>query len=111
MTECLLNVFYSSSSVIGIPLGETKPLVPVAKLQQKEIYCSPLVNGGVVDHPQPNSESESDGEDKDSQESVAVEPAVITPSRIPEAPAKLPRSPGQAGPQGDPLSGNSSVSW
>ncbi|XP_021461214.2 long-chain-fatty-acid--CoA ligase ACSBG2 [Oncorhynchus mykiss] len=96
-----------NSSVIGIPLGETKPLVPVAKLQQKEIYCSPLVNGGVVDHPQPNSESESDGEDKDSQESVAVEPAVITPSRIPEAPAKLPRSPGQAGPQGDPLSGAS----
>lgn len=100
-----------SSCVSDIPLGETEQLVPVAKLQQKEIYSSPLVNGGVVDHPQPNSESEPDGEDEDSQETAAVEPAVITPSRIPEAPAKLPRSPGQEGPQGDPLSGNSSVSW
>lgn len=96
-----------SSCVSDIPLGETEPLPPIAKLQQNRNHSSPLVNGGVVDHPQPNS----DGEGKDSQETAAVEPAVITPSRIPEAPAKLPRSPGQEGPQGDPLSGNSSVSW
>ncbi|CAB1319530.1 unnamed protein product [Coregonus sp. 'balchen'] len=73
----------SESCVSDIPLGETKQLAQVAKLQQKDIYSSPLVNGGVVEHTQPNSESESDGEDKP------------------------PRSPGLEGPQGDPLSGAS----
>uniref|UniRef100_A0A8C8EVD0 long-chain-fatty-acid--CoA ligase n=1 Tax=Oncorhynchus tshawytscha TaxID=74940 RepID=A0A8C8EVD0_ONCTS len=82
----------SESCVSDIPLGETEQLPPVSKLQQN----SPLVNGGVVDHPQPNSESESDGEGKDSQE-----------TSIPEAPAKPPRSPGLEGPQWDPLSGAS----
>lgn len=92
-----------------IPLGETEQLPPVSKLQQNRNHSSPLVNGGVVDHPQPNSESESDGEGKDSQETAAVEPAMITPASIPEAPAKPPRSPGLEGPQWDPLSGNSSL--
>lgn len=95
-------MFYSSC-VSDIPLGETEPLPPIAKLQQNRNHSSPLVNGGVVDHPQPNS----DGEGKDSQETAAVEPAMITPASIPEAPAKPPRSPGLEGPQWDPLSGNS----
>ncbi|KAL0979625.1 hypothetical protein UPYG_G00187460 [Umbra pygmaea] len=99
--------FVKKSMESGVPVGETDPLSPVTKLHQNDKRSKDLVNRAVADHPQPKSESQSGGDVKDIKDTTPIGPALITPSRISEAPAKPLRSPGLDEPLEEPLSGAS----